>query len=70
LFLDSFRYDYRPPSVSVPAKVRTFRFDDAWEWNLNALDHHYLRACHAIQWGIEQYDTAKASTPTTAPVGS
>lgn len=37
-----------------------FRFDDAWEWDLKECSHQYLWCCHAIQWGIEQYDKARA----------
>jgi hypothetical protein len=32
---------------------------DPWETSLSSFDIHYLRACHAIQWGIAQYDAAK-----------
>lgn len=32
-----------------------FRFSDTWEWDLTGYDHHFLLACHAIQWGIRTY---------------
>jgi hypothetical protein len=37
----------------------TFRFTDTWEWDLKDFDWWYLWACHAIVWGIAQYDTAR-----------
>jgi hypothetical protein len=36
-----------------------FWFEDSWEWNLRDWDYHYLWACHAIVWGIRQYDARK-----------
>lgn len=38
-----------------------FQFTDTWEWNLHDWDFHYLWACHAIPWGIAQYDKLKAA---------
>lgn len=35
-------------------------FQDLWDCSFNAPDHLYLYACHAIVWGIEQYDAATA----------
>ena len=32
---------------------------DTWEWDLSDWDYHYLWCCHAIVWGIAQYDAAK-----------
>ena len=42
----------------VPAvvPVRQFQFLDTWECDFTDWDFHYLYACHAIQWGIDQYD--------------
>lgn len=37
---------------------------DSWEWDLREYDYHFVWSCHAIAWGIRQYDAAKA-----APVG-
>jgi hypothetical protein len=31
-------------------------FSDTWEWDLRDYDWSYLWACHAIVWGIAQYD--------------
>ncbi|WP_280474799.1 hypothetical protein [Nocardia asiatica] len=44
------RFEYRSAS-----SLKVFRFRDTWEWNLRDWDIHYLRACHAIVWGINQY---------------
>ncbi|MGW0538535.1 hypothetical protein [Streptomyces sp. NPDC003032] len=45
-------------------KVRTrrlegFDFIDVYEWNIRSLDYHYVWQCHAITWGIGQYDAAR-----------
>lgn len=34
-------------------------FSDVWEWDLHDYDWSFLWACHAIVWGIAQYDAAK-----------
>jgi hypothetical protein len=39
--------------------VEGFRFRDAWEWDLTDWSWQYLWCCHAIRWGIAQYDTAR-----------
>lgn len=38
---------------------RGYKFSDVWEWNFRDYDPHFLWACHAIQWGVAQYDTAR-----------
>lgn len=40
-------------------EFKGFRFRDIWDWDFSDWDWHYLYACHAIQWGIEQYDRAR-----------
>lgn len=45
--------------VSVE-RVEGFRFSDTWEWDCSTWDWWFLWACHAIVWGIAQYDAAKA----------
>jgi hypothetical protein len=40
-----------------------FSFTDTYEWELRDFNWSYLWACHAIQWGIAQYDAAKAAAP-------
>jgi hypothetical protein len=37
-------------------KQPDFRFCDTWEWDLSDWDWTFLWCCHAIQWGIGQYD--------------
>jgi hypothetical protein len=38
-----------------------FKFEDTWEWSFNDYDWSFVWACHAIVWGIQQYDAAKAA---------
>lgn len=38
-----------------------FEFVDSWEWELKDYDYHFLIALHAIVWGINMYDAAKAA---------
>jgi len=33
-----------------------FTFSETWEWSVKRFDLWYLWACHAIVWGIAQYD--------------
>lgn len=40
-----------------------FRFHDTWEWDFRDYDWWFAWACHAIVWGICQYDQLKASQP-------
>lgn len=37
-----------------------FTFDDTWEWEFKDYHWWFLWACHAIVWGIAQYDVVKA----------
>lgn len=50
-----YNFDYRDWRTD-----ETFEFSDVWEWDLTDYDHHYLMACHAIVWGIQQYKAASA----------
>ncbi|MEV0367566.1 hypothetical protein [Nocardia fusca] len=52
--LDSFRYRGKDGS-------RLFEFSDWYEWDLTDWSIHYLRACHAIVWGINRYRSAVKS---------
>lgn len=66
-FLRDFEYQVTEdgPETILGGRIsttRTFRFGGAWEWNLTDWHWWYLWACHAIQWGIQQYDQAKALT--------
>lgn len=38
-----------------------FRFADTWEWDFRDYDWTFLWACHAIQWGIGEYDAARVA---------
>jgi hypothetical protein len=38
-----------------------FQFYDTWEWDLRDFDWSFLWACHAIVWGIRQYDARKVA---------
>jgi hypothetical protein len=38
---------------------RIFTFDDTWEWDLRDYAYPYLWCCHAILWGIRQYDASR-----------
>lgn len=44
----------------------TFHFEDFWEWDTEEWSVHYLRACHAIVWGIQQYRAASNETSAAA----
>ena len=51
-------------------RVEGFTFTDAWEWNLSDYTCQFLWCCHAIPWGIAQYDAAKRDTGEPTPAGS
>jgi hypothetical protein len=36
-----------------------FKFYDTWEWDLEDYTYHYIWACYAIVWAIQQYDVVK-----------
>ncbi|MEU7044971.1 hypothetical protein AB0A77_28485 [Streptomyces varsoviensis] len=36
--------------------------DDVWEWDFRDYDWAFLWACHAIVWGIAQYDAERQNT--------
>lgn len=50
------------------AQGRTFYFSDWWELNVTDWSWHFLRACHAIVWGIDAYRQATAAMPAPAEV--
>ena len=51
--LRDFRYE------PVGSEGKPFRFQDVDDWKLHDWDWWYLWACHAIVWGIGQYDKAR-----------
>jgi len=54
--LDSFSYYVNEKDQYDPRKQPDFQFDGIWEWDLTDWDWQFLWCCHAIQWGISQYD--------------
>lgn len=42
--------------------VPDFQFENISEWNCRDYDWWFLWACHAIAWGIAQFDRVKAGT--------
>lgn len=44
---------------ATTTRVNGFTFADAWEWDLTDYDWQFLWCCHAIQWGIGQYDSQR-----------
>lgn len=61
-FLNDF--EYRAPGGD---DAPVFRFADTWEWDLTDYGFHYLWCCHAIVWGISQYDKVTTGAPTAVP---
>lgn len=61
--LTEFQFTVYPPG----SRSTTFEFTDSWEWDLRDHDWHYLISCHAIVWGITQYDRARARAQTAVP---
>jgi hypothetical protein len=54
----------------VSDEGRKFEFDGWQEWDVRDYDWSFLWACHAIVWGIQQYDAAKAAEKAqTVPAG-
>lgn len=52
----------RPVSINQVA----YQFEDWSEWRLRDFSPHFLWACHAVRWGIAQYDAAKAAPKAVA----
>ncbi|MGE4198639.1 MAG: hypothetical protein AB7G11_16130 [Phycisphaerales bacterium] len=47
--------------IAAMFECEDFFFDNLHEANFREYTHHYLWCCHAIVWGIRQYDAAKAT---------
>lgn len=47
---------------ATTTRIDGFTFIDAWEWDLTDYDWQFLWCCHAIQWGIGQYDRLTVAT--------
>lgn len=58
----AWRQRHRGPGHFVTEEhVEGFRFHDVYEWRFRDFDWSFLWACHAIVWGIEQYDQARTA---------
>jgi hypothetical protein len=66
--LDEFTfYKNESDRYGLHRKEPDFRFCDTWEWDFTDWDWQFLWCCHAIQWGIAQYDKqAAADLPAPA----
>ena len=62
--------DFKPQRVARPGRYSPYRrgsgadvfeFIDSWEWDLTEFDWHFQVSCHAIVWGISQYDQARTA---------
>lgn len=51
-------FEFKPDDFLDAEKP--FRFVDTWEWSFKDWDWWFLWACHAIVWGIAQYDAVGA----------
>lgn len=47
-------------SVLEDFAYQGYAFRDVWEWNFHDYEPSFLWACHAIVWGIGQYDRYRA----------
>lgn len=43
-----------------------FEFVDFWEYGITDYTYHYIWACYAIVWGIQQYDAATTKAEIAA----
>jgi hypothetical protein len=62
----TYTYTTRLDPVGPKQPVTVAPFENAWEWNLTDYDWSFLWACHAIAWGIAQYDAAKSAEAKAA----
>lgn len=54
-------FEERAREALAAFEFKGFRFDDTWEWDFRDYDWSFLWACHAIVWGIRQYDAARTA---------
>jgi hypothetical protein len=40
-------------------RTEGFDFDDFTEWQIHKLGYHFVYQCHAVVWGIAQYDATR-----------
>jgi hypothetical protein len=57
-------FEFEGAAKGIVAGLK-FRFEDTWEWDLQEDTHHFLWCCHAIKWGIAQYDAARVAVAST-----
>jgi hypothetical protein len=53
---DEIYYEDGARSLLAAFEHDGFTFADTWEWGLTDWSYHFLWCCHAIVWGISQYD--------------
>jgi hypothetical protein len=55
-------YKHKADGKKHTVRVRQtggFDFDDFTEWQIHKLNYHFVYQCHAVVWGIAQYDAAR-----------
>jgi hypothetical protein len=65
--LADYRY-YADPGDRYSGGDPDFEFCDTWEWDLRDWSYQFLWCCHAIVWGIGQYDQQPALAVETVAV--
>jgi hypothetical protein len=65
--LADYRY-YADPTDRYSDRQPDFEFYDTWEWDLTDWSYQFLWCCHAIVWGIGQYDGNAAPAVETVAV--
>ncbi|MEV8474896.1 hypothetical protein [Streptomyces sp. NPDC051173] len=51
-------------------EYKGYVFPDTWDWDFHDYNWSFLWSCHAIVWGIGQYDVGQADAAVTAaPAG-
>jgi hypothetical protein len=69
--VDNFRFWIDPSDrYSIGHKEPDFTFGSALEWDCEDYHWWFLWACHAILWGIGQYDASKAASVSAAAKGA
>ena len=63
--LSDYRY-YADPADRYSSGQPDFEFCDTWEWDLTDWSYQFLWCCHAIVWGISQYDDARQPAEVSA----
>lgn len=57
-------FDHKADGKKHQVKIRQtggFDFDDFTEWNVDKVNYHFVYQCHALAWGIAQYDAARST---------